>query len=121
MMDDSGDSVSVSKRCATLADCQFTGCAQVAHNGYQVCRGPELGAPPLVPLSQRLPFAPSPGVLVLLRGEHLQRAGAEEREQRHLLLHLSPGRLGREAPPCGAGLHHQHQRRLLSWTRLSSY
>ncbi|XP_047432617.1 ly6/PLAUR domain-containing protein 6 [Mugil cephalus] len=37
MMDNGGDSVSVSKRCATLTDCQFTGCARVAHEGHQVC------------------------------------------------------------------------------------
>ncbi|XP_076580194.1 ly6/PLAUR domain-containing protein 6-like [Chaetodon auriga] len=37
MMDDRGDSVSVTKRCVTLEDCLFTGCAHVTDNGYQVC------------------------------------------------------------------------------------
>ncbi|XP_039649452.1 ly6/PLAUR domain-containing protein 6 isoform X1 [Perca fluviatilis] len=37
MMDNHGDSVSVTKRCATLKDCLFTGCADVTDNGYQVC------------------------------------------------------------------------------------
>ncbi|KAG7241080.1 hypothetical protein INR49_026111 [Caranx melampygus] len=34
MMDNHGDSVSVTKRCATLDDCLFTGCAGVTDNGY---------------------------------------------------------------------------------------
>ncbi|XP_040888739.1 ly6/PLAUR domain-containing protein 6-like [Toxotes jaculatrix] len=37
MMDNHGDSVSVTKRCVTLEDCLFTGCADVAGNGYQAC------------------------------------------------------------------------------------
>ncbi|KAM6893491.1 ly6/PLAUR domain-containing protein 6 [Xenentodon cancila] len=37
MMDNHGDSVSVTKRCATLENCQFTGCVNVTNNGYQVC------------------------------------------------------------------------------------
>ncbi|KAM9328652.1 ly6/PLAUR domain-containing protein 6 [Pholidichthys leucotaenia] len=37
IMDSSGDSVSVTKRCAALKDCQFTGCTDVSHNGYQMC------------------------------------------------------------------------------------
>ncbi|XP_049426218.1 ly6/PLAUR domain-containing protein 6 isoform X1 [Epinephelus fuscoguttatus] len=37
MMDNHGDSVSVTKRCATLEDCQFTGCADVTDNGYKMC------------------------------------------------------------------------------------
>lgn len=36
MMDRSGKSVSVTKRCATLEECLFTGCADVADTGYQV-------------------------------------------------------------------------------------
>lgn len=36
MMDDRGDSVSVSKRCATLDDCLFAGCAHVTFDGHQV-------------------------------------------------------------------------------------
>ena len=35
-MDHHGESVSVTKRCATLQDCQFAGCATVTDNGYQV-------------------------------------------------------------------------------------
>nr|XP_020447750.1 ly6/PLAUR domain-containing protein 6 isoform X2 [Monopterus albus] len=37
LMDNHGDSVSVTKRCATLEDCVFTGCADVTDNGHQVC------------------------------------------------------------------------------------
>lgn len=37
MMDNRGDSVSVTKRCVILEDCLFTGCAGVTDNGYQVC------------------------------------------------------------------------------------
>lgn len=37
MMDNHGDSVSVTKRCVILEDCLFTGCAGVTENGYQVC------------------------------------------------------------------------------------
>ncbi|XP_034463687.1 ly6/PLAUR domain-containing protein 6-like [Hippoglossus hippoglossus] len=37
MMDHNGHSVSVTKRCATLADCLYTGCTDVIVNGYQVC------------------------------------------------------------------------------------
>lgn len=37
MMDNHGDSVSVTKRCVILEDCLFTGCAGVTDNGYQVC------------------------------------------------------------------------------------
>ncbi|XP_023251208.1 ly6/PLAUR domain-containing protein 6-like isoform X2 [Seriola lalandi dorsalis] len=36
MMDNHGDSVSVTKRCATLEDCLFTGCASITGNG-RVC------------------------------------------------------------------------------------
>uniref|UniRef100_A0A1A8AM19 LY6/PLAUR domain containing 6 n=1 Tax=Nothobranchius furzeri TaxID=105023 RepID=A0A1A8AM19_NOTFU len=36
MMDHSGDSVSVTKRCATLESCRFTGCVNISHNGFQV-------------------------------------------------------------------------------------
>uniref|UniRef100_UPI0037E88C24 ly6/PLAUR domain-containing protein 6 n=1 Tax=Semicossyphus pulcher TaxID=241346 RepID=UPI0037E88C24 len=37
MMDKSGESVSVTKRCVTFKDCLFTGCAGVTDNGDQVC------------------------------------------------------------------------------------
>ncbi|XP_037552643.1 ly6/PLAUR domain-containing protein 6-like [Nematolebias whitei] len=37
MMDDRGDSVSVTKRCATPESCRFAGCVNVTHNGFQVC------------------------------------------------------------------------------------
>ncbi|KAM7365402.1 hypothetical protein PAMP_016333 [Pampus punctatissimus] len=37
MMDNHGDSVSVTKRCVTLEDCLFTGCTYVTDNGHQVC------------------------------------------------------------------------------------
>uniref|UniRef100_A0A8C7YTZ3 LY6/PLAUR domain containing 6 n=1 Tax=Oryzias sinensis TaxID=183150 RepID=A0A8C7YTZ3_9TELE len=37
MMDDNGGSVSVTKRCATLENCQLTGCVNVTHTGYQMC------------------------------------------------------------------------------------
>ncbi|XP_061571705.1 ly6/PLAUR domain-containing protein 6 [Cololabis saira] len=37
MMDNLGDSVSVTKRCATLENCRFAGCVTVTDNGYQVC------------------------------------------------------------------------------------
>lgn len=37
MMDSSGESVSVTKRCAALEDCLFTGCSDVTDGGYQVC------------------------------------------------------------------------------------
>ncbi|XP_020772847.2 ly6/PLAUR domain-containing protein 6-like [Boleophthalmus pectinirostris] len=37
VMDSAGNSVSVSKRCASLDECRFTGCAPLAHNGQQVC------------------------------------------------------------------------------------
>uniref|UniRef100_A0A3P8TFB5 LY6/PLAUR domain containing 6 n=1 Tax=Amphiprion percula TaxID=161767 RepID=A0A3P8TFB5_AMPPE len=37
VMDHHGDSVSVTKRCAALEDCLFTGCADVTENGRQVC------------------------------------------------------------------------------------
>ncbi|XP_028275626.1 ly6/PLAUR domain-containing protein 6 [Parambassis ranga] len=37
MMDSRGDSISVTKRCATLTECQFTGCADITDNGSQVC------------------------------------------------------------------------------------
>ncbi|XP_022074985.2 ly6/PLAUR domain-containing protein 6 isoform X2 [Acanthochromis polyacanthus] len=37
LMDRHGDSVSVTKRCAALKDCLFTGCADVTENGRQVC------------------------------------------------------------------------------------
>lgn len=43
-----------------------------------------------------------PGVLVLLRGEHLQLVGAQEREQRRVLLHVPSGQLRQEAPACDA-------------------
>ncbi|KAM7375304.1 hypothetical protein PAMA_014414 [Pampus argenteus] len=36
MMDNHGDSVSVTKRCVTLEDCLFTGCAHVTDDGSQV-------------------------------------------------------------------------------------
>ncbi|KAJ0062454.1 hypothetical protein NL108_013443, partial [Boleophthalmus pectinirostris] len=35
VMDSAGNSVSVSKRCASLDECRFTGCAPLAHNGQQ--------------------------------------------------------------------------------------
>lgn len=64
--------------------------------------------------------APPPGVLVLLRGEHLQRAGAEEPEQRRFLLHLSPGQLRRGASSRHAELRRRprRQHRLCSGTDL---
>ncbi|KAM3585536.1 uncharacterized protein V6R79_020213 [Siganus canaliculatus] len=37
MMDNHGDSMSVTKRCVTLQECLFTGCTVVTDNGYQVC------------------------------------------------------------------------------------
>nr|XP_046238554.1 ly6/PLAUR domain-containing protein 6-like [Scatophagus argus] len=37
VMDNKGDSVSVTKRCVALQDCLLTGCADVTDNGYQVC------------------------------------------------------------------------------------
>ncbi|XP_015233913.1 PREDICTED: ly6/PLAUR domain-containing protein 6 [Cyprinodon variegatus] len=37
MMDNHGDSVSVTKRCSTLENCRFTGCINITHNGFQVC------------------------------------------------------------------------------------
>uniref|UniRef100_A0A1A8FYK4 LY6/PLAUR domain containing 6 n=1 Tax=Nothobranchius korthausae TaxID=1143690 RepID=A0A1A8FYK4_9TELE len=37
MMDHLGDSVSVTKRCATLESCRFAGCVNISHNGFQVC------------------------------------------------------------------------------------
>lgn len=36
MMDNHGDSVSVTKRCSTLENCRFTGCINITHNGFQV-------------------------------------------------------------------------------------
>jgi len=35
-MDNHGDSVSVTKHCATLENCHFTGCTDVTDTGYQV-------------------------------------------------------------------------------------
>ncbi|XP_028998450.1 ly6/PLAUR domain-containing protein 6 [Betta splendens] len=37
MMDDHGDSVSVTKHCASVDGCLFTGCVDAAYDGYQVC------------------------------------------------------------------------------------
>ncbi|XP_072235665.1 ly6/PLAUR domain-containing protein 6 [Leuresthes tenuis] len=37
MMDNHGDSVSVTKHCATLESCHFTGCTDGTDTGYQVC------------------------------------------------------------------------------------
>ncbi|XP_034037833.1 ly6/PLAUR domain-containing protein 6-like, partial [Thalassophryne amazonica] len=37
MMDTQWNSVSVTKRCAALADCQISGCADVSDNGYHGC------------------------------------------------------------------------------------
>ncbi|XP_008426879.1 ly6/PLAUR domain-containing protein 6 isoform X1 [Poecilia reticulata] len=37
MMDNHGDSVSVTKRCATWEHCRFAGCVNITHNGFQVC------------------------------------------------------------------------------------
>uniref|UniRef100_A0A8C6SHH0 LY6/PLAUR domain containing 6 n=1 Tax=Neogobius melanostomus TaxID=47308 RepID=A0A8C6SHH0_9GOBI len=37
VMDSEGNSVSVSKRCASLHECSFTGCAPLTNNGQQVC------------------------------------------------------------------------------------
>ncbi|XP_029376942.1 ly6/PLAUR domain-containing protein 6 isoform X2 [Echeneis naucrates] len=37
MMDNKGHSVAVTKRCATLKDCLFTGCADITDNGRRVC------------------------------------------------------------------------------------
>ncbi|KAF7656360.1 hypothetical protein LDENG_00042030 [Lucifuga dentata] len=37
IMDEWGNSTSVTKRCVTLKDCLFTGCTHVADNGYQIC------------------------------------------------------------------------------------
>ncbi|KAK5891109.1 hypothetical protein CgunFtcFv8_018398 [Champsocephalus gunnari] len=37
MMDSRGDSVSVTKRCVSRTDCQFTGCADVTDAGCQMC------------------------------------------------------------------------------------
>ncbi|CAG01006.1 unnamed protein product, partial [Tetraodon nigroviridis] len=36
-MDGSGESTSVTKRCATLQDCLSTGCVHTSHSGHQVC------------------------------------------------------------------------------------
>ncbi|KAM4560033.1 ly6/PLAUR domain-containing protein 6-like isoform 2-T4 [Odontesthes bonariensis] len=37
MMDNHGGSVSVTKHCATLENCHFTGCIHVTDTGHQVC------------------------------------------------------------------------------------
>ncbi|XP_013866135.1 ly6/PLAUR domain-containing protein 6 [Austrofundulus limnaeus] len=37
MMDERGDSVSVTKRCAALDSCRLAGCVNLTHNGFQVC------------------------------------------------------------------------------------
>ncbi|XP_031708237.1 ly6/PLAUR domain-containing protein 6 [Anarrhichthys ocellatus] len=37
MMDNHGNSVSVTKRCVALKDCLFTGCTGVTDNGHQMC------------------------------------------------------------------------------------
>ncbi|KAK7893614.1 hypothetical protein WMY93_022766 [Mugilogobius chulae] len=37
VMDSGGNSLSVSKRCASLQECRFAGCAPLADNGQQVC------------------------------------------------------------------------------------
>ncbi|KAM3857063.1 ly6/PLAUR domain-containing protein 6-like [Diretmus argenteus] len=37
MMDEQGNSVSVSKRCVTLQGCLSTGCTRVTDGGYQLC------------------------------------------------------------------------------------
>ncbi|XP_062301470.1 ly6/PLAUR domain-containing protein 6-like [Scomber scombrus] len=37
MMDNHGDSVSVTKRCVTQENCLFTGCTHITDNGYKVC------------------------------------------------------------------------------------
>ncbi|XP_010889419.1 ly6/PLAUR domain-containing protein 6 [Esox lucius] len=37
MMDTLGGSVSVTKRCVTLDDCQSIGCTDASHEGYKVC------------------------------------------------------------------------------------
>ncbi|XP_034534063.1 ly6/PLAUR domain-containing protein 6-like isoform X2 [Notolabrus celidotus] len=37
MMEKNGDSVSVTKRCVSIKDCLYTGCAEIAENGNQVC------------------------------------------------------------------------------------
>ncbi|KAK5600343.1 hypothetical protein CRENBAI_026820 [Crenichthys baileyi] len=37
MMNNHGDSVSVTKRCATVENCRFTGCVNITHNDFQVC------------------------------------------------------------------------------------
>ncbi|MED6236600.1 hypothetical protein ATANTOWER_011501 [Ataeniobius toweri] len=37
MMNNHGDSVSVTKRCATLENCRFAGCVNITHNDFQVC------------------------------------------------------------------------------------
>ncbi|MEQ2162049.1 hypothetical protein GOODEAATRI_015915 [Goodea atripinnis] len=36
MMNNHGDSVSVTKRCATLENCRFAGCVNITHNDFQV-------------------------------------------------------------------------------------
>uniref|UniRef100_A0A3B3BCC8 LY6/PLAUR domain containing 6 n=1 Tax=Oryzias melastigma TaxID=30732 RepID=A0A3B3BCC8_ORYME len=104
MMDDRGGSVSVTKRCATLENCQLTGCVNVTHNGYQVNMIRDF---PFLIFFQIFSL-PLSDVYVLLRGEHLQHHGAEKRQQRRLLLHLSAGQLGRRpSPPRTAALHHR--------------
>lgn len=58
-------------------------------------------------------------MLIVLRGEHLQRACAEEREQRRFLLHLSSGRLQRAGSSLDAELRQRrHRQYLRSRTRL---
>lgn len=49
----------------------------------------------------------------MLRGEHLQRACAEEREQRRFLLHLSSGRLQRAGSSLDAELRQRRHRQYL--------
>lgn len=137
MMDNHGDSVSVTKRCVALEDCLFTGCAHVTDNGYQVCGTSGLNCIKvhnLILISWKTERSqiilcnldvfstfkcrPS-GVLILLRGEHLQRAGAEKWERRHFLLNVSSGQLEQRASSCSAELHHRHHHHHLhSWTCL---
>lgn len=104
VMDNSGESVSVTKRCVPLEDCLLTGCAEVTENGYQVRSSSVLiKLHPCPWLIFFFTFSCS-DVLVLLRGQHLQHAGAPEREQRHLFLHLAALQLWQRAPPRSAGL-----------------
>lgn len=68
-MDNHGDSVSVTKRCVSMEECLLTGCVDVTYNDYQV--GGALAFSCIYILFLLNSSFHPPGVLVLLRGEHL--------------------------------------------------